>query len=42
MKLWIARDEGSSYCKLFINEPYKVYDKYIKRICWLTQDMLGT
>lgn len=42
MNLWIARDEGSNYCKLFINEPYKVYDKFIKRIVWLTQDMLGT
>lgn len=42
MKLWIARDEGSNYCKLFINKPYKVYDKFIKRIVWLTQDLLGT
>lgn len=41
MKLWIAKDENSRYCKLFITEPYKVFDKFIKKYCWKTDDMWG-
>lgn len=42
MKLWVARDEDSRYCTLFLNEPHKVYDKFIKKYCWRTNDMMGT
>lgn len=42
MKLWIARDEGDRYCKLFKDEPYKVYDRFIRKYSWVTEDMLGT
>ena len=42
MKLWICKDEGSSFCKLMIVEPYKVYDKFTKKYSWKTDDMLGT
>ena len=42
MKLWVARDENSRFCKLFIDKPYKVFDKFIKKYCWKTRDMMGT
>ena len=42
MKLWIARDEGDNTCKIFLKEPYKVYDDFIKKYCWETSDMMGT
>lgn len=42
MKLWVAKDEGSSYCTLFLNKPHKKYDKFIKKYCWRTDDMMGT
>lgn len=42
MKLWIARDERSNYCTLFLNKPHKVYDKFTKTHNWKTNDMMGT
>lgn len=42
MKLWIAKDEGSDFCKLFITEPYKSRDKLTKKHCWKTRDMWDT
>lgn len=42
MKLWVAKDEGCNYCKLLIDKPYKVYDKFTKRYSWITNDMMGT
>lgn len=42
MKLWVARDEGSRSCKLFIDKPYKVFDKFTKTYDWKTNDMMGT
>lgn len=42
MKLWIAKDEGCNYCKLFIDKPYKAYDKFTKTYSWKTNDMMGT
>lgn len=42
MKLWVAKDEHSNYCILFIDKPHKEYNKFIKKYCWRTEDMLGT
>ena len=40
--MWIARNEGDSYCHLFLYKPTKVYDKYTRRWEWmiLTDDGL--
>lgn len=42
MKLWVAKDEGFDFCKLFIDKPYKVCDKLTKKYSWRTDDMFGT
>ena len=42
MKLWVTRDEGSRYCRLFLDKPYKVYDDFLKKYGWRTDDMMGT
>lgn len=42
MKLWIAKDEGSNYCTLFIDEPHKEFNNFTKKYSWRTDDMLGT
>lgn len=42
MKLWIARDEKSNYCVLFLTKPHKVYDKFNRTYHWRTEDMMGT
>lgn len=34
MKLWIARDEGAAYCKLFTIKPDKVYSHYYECEIW--------
>ena len=34
--MWIARNEGDSYCYLFVHKPTKVYDKYQKRWTWVS------
>lgn len=41
-KLWVAKDERTNYCKLFLDEPYKVYDDFLKKHRWITDDMMGT
>lgn len=35
--MWIARNEGDSYCHLFVYKPTKVYDKYQRRWVWISQ-----
>lgn len=42
MKLWIAKGEGDTYCILFIEKPYKYYDKFCKKYKFRTNDMCGT
>lgn len=32
--MWIARNEGDSYCHLFVHKPTKVYKEYTKRWVW--------
>lgn len=34
MKMWIARDEGAAYCKLFTIKPDKQYSHYYEREIW--------
>lgn len=41
-KLWVAKDERTNYCRLFLDKPYKVYDDFLKKYCWKTRDMMGT
>ncbi len=41
-KLWVAKDEKTNYCRLFLHKPYKVYDDFLKKHCWKTHDMMGT
>ena len=42
MKMWIARGEGSQYCVLFKEKPYKYYDEFCKKNFFTTDNMLGT
>ena len=30
-KLWVAKDEKTNYCRLFLDKPYKVYDDFLKK-----------
>ena len=41
MELWIAKGEGDAYCILFIEKPYKYYDKFCKKHKFTTTDMWG-
>ena len=42
MKMWIAKGEGDAYCILFIEKPYKYYDKFCKKHKFKTTNMYGT
>lgn len=34
--MWLAKNEGDSYCHLFVHKPTKVYDKYQRRWVWVS------
>ena len=42
MELWIARGEDCHYCRLFMDKPYKYYDKFLKKHDFKTTNMWGT
>ena len=39
MKMWIAKNEKQSYLLLFEKKPVKMYDKFLRRWCWKSEDM---
>ena len=42
MKMWIARDEGASHCRLFEDKPVCIVDKWTRRRMWQTYYPDGT
>lgn len=42
MKMWIARDEGDSCCRLFEDKPVCIVDKWTRRRVWQTYYPDGT
>ena len=36
MKMWIAKNEGDSFCFLFEDKPKKAFDKYTKLHYWVS------
>ena len=43
MKMWICRDEGEPFCKIFKGEkPHKYFDDFTKKKCWTVSFLWGT
>ena len=42
MKLWIAKDEKSDYCAIYLSKPHKSFNRLTKLYSWRTDDMMGT
>lgn len=43
MKLWIARDEGCSFCKIYKDEkPHKYFDTCTEKYRWTISLLWGT
>ena len=34
MKMWIARDEETAFCRLFSSKPEKTYSPYYEKFIW--------